>query len=100
MDLGRFLAFALWGIASTCVWGMVLTDAIGDWRHYRDRRSRRQLLRDASLFVTAAGSTLAVIGVLFGEAGTTPRGLALAAALGAFLGAGIVTLSLSRARDD
>lgn len=100
MDLGRFVAFALWGIASTVVWGMVLTDAIGEFREYRDRRSKRQLLRDAALFVTAAGSTLAVIGVLFGEAGTTPRGLALAAALGAFLGAGIVTLSLARGTDE
>lgn len=96
MDVGRFVAFALWGIASTLVWGAVVTDALGDWHRYRDRRSKRQLLRDGALFVTAAGSTFAVLGVLVGEAGTTPRGLALAAALGSFLGAGIVTLSLRR----
>ena len=100
MDVGRLAVFALWGLLSTFVWGAVLTDAWGDWRQYKDRRSKRQLLRDGALFVTAAGSTLAVLGVLLGEAGTTPRGLALAAALGTFLAAGIVSLSLRRGTDD
>ena len=96
MDVGRFAAFITWGVAATVVWGMVFSDAYGAWRQYGDKRSKRELLRDGALFVTAAGSTFAVLGVLFGEAGTTPRGLALAAALGSFLGAGIVRLSLRR----
>ena len=90
----RFGAFVLWGIASTIVWGWVLLDAYDAWKEHRDRRSKRELMRDGSLFLTAIGSTLAIVGVLFGESGTTPRALVLAIALGAFLGAGIVTLGL------
>lgn len=92
----RFGAFVVWGVASTIVWGWVVLDAYDAWREHRDRRSKRELLRDGSLFLTAMGSTLAIMGVLFGESGTTPRALALAVALGAFLGAGIVTLGLRK----
>lgn len=92
----RFLLFAAWGFTSTIVWGMVLSDAYGAYKVFGDKRSKRELLRDGALFITAFGSTLAVLGVLFGEQGTTWRGIALAAALGAFLGAGVVRLSLRR----
>lgn len=98
MDPERFAVFLTWGVASTVVWGVVLSDAIGQFRIFNDKRSKRELLRDGALFVTALGSTLAVAGVLFGEQGTTPRTLALAASLGAFLAAGIVRLSLRGGR--
>ena len=99
MDTGRFAAFMAWGIASIFVWGWVVTGALLRWAIHRDRRAKRELLRDGALFITAAGSTLATLGVLFGEAGTTPRALALAIALGSFLGAGIVAVGLRRSEE-
>ena len=99
VDWGRFTAFAVWGLSSSVVWALVLRLSWQSWKVHGDRRSKRELLRDAALVVTAFGSTLAVLGVLFGEYGGTPRSIALAAALGSFLGAGIVSLGLRRSED-
>lgn len=96
MDHTRFLIFVGWGLASALVWGTVAFGAFERWREHRDRRSKRELLRDGALLITSLGSVVAVLGVLFGESGTTPRAIALAAALGTFLGAGLVSLGLRR----
>lgn len=99
VDPERFAAFVAWGIAATIVWGWVFVGAYNRWQEHRDRRSKRELLRDGALFITAGGSVLAVLGVLFGEQGSTPRAFALAIALGMFLGAGLVSLGLRRSED-
>ena len=96
MDVERFVVFFGWGVSSVLVWGGVLFGAYRSWTRHRDRRSLREVLSVAALFVTAAGSTIAVFGVLFGESGSTPRQFALALALGMFLGAGIVMLGMRR----
>jgi hypothetical protein len=99
VDVSRFTAFLAWGVSSSVVWLLVLRLSWRSWRVHRDRRSKRELLRDAALMVTALGSTIAVVAVLFGEYGGTPRSIALAAALGTFLGAGIVSLGLRRSEE-
>src|SRR5574339_957238 len=99
MDHTRFLIFVGWGLASALVWGTVAFGAFERWREHRDRRSKRELLRDGALLITSLGSVVAVLGVLFGESGTTPRAIALAAALGTFLGAGLVSLGLRRSEN-
>jgi hypothetical protein len=95
----RFLSFVAWGVSSTVVWGLVLYHAYQSWTQHRDRRSLREVMSVAALFVTAAGSTVAVLAVLFGDPGGTPRQFALALALGMFLGAGLVMLGMRKGED-
>ena len=99
VDPFRFFLFSLWGLTASIVWALVLRLSWKSWKTHRDRRAKRELLRDAALVVTSVGSTLAVMGVLFGEQGGTPRSIALAAALGTFLGAAFISLGLRRAEE-
>lgn len=99
VDPVRFVLFVLWGVASSAVWAAGLRLSYRAWKRYGDRRSRRELMRDTALAITAVASTLAVLGVLFGEQGGTPRSVALAVALGAFLGAGIIYWTMRRAEE-
>lgn len=99
VDPVRFALFLLWGVGSSIVWLGVFHKSWVSWVTHRDRRSKREVLRDASLVVTAIGSTFFVLAVLFGEQGGTPRSIALAAALGAFLAAGIVALTLRKSEE-
>jgi hypothetical protein len=84
--------YVLWGIMTTLVWAGVLADAYGQWKEQRDRRARRELLSTASLFITALGSTAAILMIFFGEPGSAPRQVVLGVALGMFTGAGLVLL--------
>jgi hypothetical protein len=92
----RWIVYFAWGVASMTVWGMVVSDAWGRWQERRDRRAKRELLRDAGLFFTASGASLSIASVLLGETGSPARTFALALALGMFLGAGIVSLGERR----
>ena len=99
VDPLRLTLFLLWGVGSSVVWVAVLRLSWRSWIAHSDRRAKREVLRDAALVVTAIGSTFAVLGVLFGERGGTPRSIALAVALGTFLAAGIISLSLRRSEE-
>lgn len=71
-------------------YSIVLRNRRRAYATHRDRRSRRELLAGAALFLTALASTLAIVFVLFGQPGSGIRALILSIALGAFTGAGIV----------
>jgi hypothetical protein len=86
----KFIAYAIWGFGTLVVYGLVLYRAVQASRRSHDRRGRRDVLGALALFLTALGAFLAITLVLFGEAGTTPRGFAVAVALGAFSAAGLV----------
>ena len=92
----RWITYAIWGIGTTIVWGWVLSDAYGQWKEQRDRRAKRELLATTALFITAFGSSAAILMVLFGEPGSAPRQFVLALALGMFTGAGIVLLTMRK----
>lgn len=93
----RTLMFMLWGGGCVIVFSIVFSKRWLNYRrHRRDRRKsvRRDVRKDVvsgfALFLSALGSAAAVGFVLLGEAGSTPRSFALALALGAFFGAGII----------
>ena len=96
----RLAIFMLWGGGTVITFGMLL---VKRWHRFQVHRSdRRRIVRIAvrhdvlsavALFLTAFGSAASIFMILFGEAGSTPRSFALALALGAFLGAGLVMLS-------
>ena len=92
----RWLIYVLWGIGTTIVWGVVLADAYGQWKVRQDNRAKRELLAIAALFMTAAGSSVAIAMVLLGEPGSAPRQFVLALSLGMFTGAGVVLLSMRK----
>jgi len=95
----RFIFFLVWGIGAVAVYGGVLTQRRARWHLHRNDR-RRGVRDDAKgdyrtaigLFLTALGAMLATAFILFGEAGSGPRTLAISLALGSFLGVGIVML--------
>lgn len=95
MDV-RWVVYVIWGLGTTLVWAAALAGAYGGWRLYRDRRARRELLSTTGLFLTALGSSLAILLALFGEQGSALRQFVLAFALGMFTGAGIVLVSNRR----
>lgn len=91
-----FPVYVVWGIATTLIWAVVLSDGYGSWKIHRDRRSKRDVLAFAAEFATALGSTAAILMVVLGEPGGTPRTVVLLAALGMFTGAGIVRLGMRK----
>lgn len=92
----RWLAYLVWGFGTSLVWGGVLLGAYASWRDHRDRRAKRELVSGAGLFLTALGSSAAILMVLFGEPGSALRQFVLAFALGMFTGAGLVLLTTRR----
>jgi hypothetical protein len=96
----RLAIFMLWGGGTVITFGMLL---VRRWHRFQVHRSdrrrivrvsvRHDVLSAVALFLTAFGSAASIFMILFGEAGSTPRSFALALALGAFLGAGLVMLS-------
>lgn len=96
----RLAIFMLWGGGTVITFGLVLWKRWERFRlHRRDRRRivrisvRHDVISAVALFLTAFGAAASIFMILFGEAGSTPRSFALALALGAFLGAGLVMLS-------
>lgn len=90
----------VWGGGTVAAYGSVLTRRVHAFRVHHDVRSRRELLAGFGLFMTALAAALAVVVVLFGEAGTGLRGWFSAIALGAFFGAGVVMASELRSESE
>lgn len=103
---GRLIVYALWAAASVAVWGRVF---INEWRTYRtlpaDERRRpsfdnrlsrvkdeafRELISDFALLLVAVACSVSLIVLILGQDVPGLRGFAIAVALGAFLGAGLV----------
>ncbi len=87
---GRLIVLALWGGGTVVAYGRVLYLRRESYRIHRDRRSRRDLMAAFGLFLTAVCSGLSIAFVLFGPAGSGPRGFIISVALGAFLAVGIL----------
>jgi hypothetical protein len=91
MDIDtRLLAYLLWGVGTTLVYGIVLRGRYRAFRVRLDPRARRELMVAFGLFLTALMANLAILLVLFGTPGTGIRGFAVAVALGAFAATGLV----------
>ena len=108
-DTFRLGVYILWAVGSVLVWGRVF---LLEYRRYDELpayerrrmangrtslaavRSRvfRELVSDFALFLVALASAVSLIILVIGPEMSGPRGFALALALGAFLGAGIVRL--------
>lgn len=84
------LLLLIWGGGTVLAYSVVLRNRRRAFVLHHDKRSRRELLAGAALFLTALSSTLAIVFVLFGQPGSGPRTLVISIALGAFTGAGIV----------
>lgn len=95
----RILSFSIWGLGAVAVFGVHLARERRQYKLHHDSRAMRDLLTASGLFLTALASAISVWMVLFGQAGTGLRGLAVAVALGAFLGVGIVLVTTGRKRD-
>lgn len=98
LDL-RLAVLFVWGGGTVGAYGSVLWRRMHAFQVHHDTRSRRELLAGFGLFLTALCAALAVVVVLFGEAGTGIRGWFSAIALGAFFGAGLVMASEVRSED-
>lgn len=97
---GRIATLLLWGGGTLIIFTIVFYKAV---RRLRDRRTdrrksarieaRRDVVVTFALLLVAAGSALSTYLVLFGEAASGARGVAVAIALGAFTGVGLVMLT-------
>jgi hypothetical protein len=88
MDL-RLAAFMIWGLGTVIVWGDVLRKRRRRLRQFHDVRARRDFLEGLGLFLVAFSSAVSIWMVLFGQAATGLRGLAIAVSLGAFFAVGL-----------
>lgn len=95
----RLAVLFVWGGGTVAAYGSVLARRVHAYRVHHDTRSRREVLAGFGLFLTALASCLAIVAVLFGEAGTSIRGGLSAIALGAFFGAGVIMASEVRSED-
>jgi len=86
----RLAAFAIWGLGSVAVFGIVAERRIRRWRRFRDARTFRAMAEGVALFITSLASALAVAFLLFGPQGTQYGRPLIAVALGCFLAAGVV----------
>lgn len=80
----------VWGFAILFLAVRILTKAWRRWHRFDSRRSRWELVEAVALFLVSLGSTVAILTVVLGPAGTGIRGLAIGIAWGAFLGLLIV----------
>ena len=101
MDEGRLIVSLVWGPAVVIVWGRVLADGWREWRIYRDSRAKAEFLTDLSLFFVAFCSMASILLFITTPAGTgTPATrLVTTMALGAFLAAGIISVTMGKRRE-
>ena len=105
MDIG-IIVYLLWAVGSMFVWGLVLVDDLRQFRflqrnHLRERRHLSvvgTMWSDFALVLVAIASGASIIALAVAKDIPGVRGLALAIALGAFLGAGLVKYSFRRRR--
>ena len=90
MDPSRLLFYGAWGIGVVLVFSVAGFCRWHLWRHHHDRRSFRDFLEVAALWMVAAAACVAVASVVFWPDGSTARGALNLFALGAFLGAGFI----------
>lgn len=96
LDL-RLVMYAAWAIACVSSWGYVFWDDLREWRlHYahRRRRDRGELISDFALLITSIASATSLLVLIVGQEIPGLRGFAIATALGAFAGAGIVKATM------
>ena len=94
----RLIIYAVWATGSVLVWGRVFSDDVGDYIEarrvtVRDRRAHSAiqiLLADFALLLVAIASAISILTLVIGQDMPGLRGFALALALGAFFGAGLV----------
>lgn len=97
----RILATVIWGAGTFIVWGAVFLKTVANWRLYKDRRARHDVLGDGALFLVALASAAAIgFGLLIppDTEGRSVVGLVGSIALGAFTMAGVVKLTESPPR--
>lgn len=97
---GRIATLLLWGGGTLIIFAIVFYKAVRRLQEKRkDRRrsvrieSRRDVIVAFALLLVAAGSATSTYLVLFGEPASGARGVAVAIALGAFTGVGLVMLT-------
>lgn len=110
---GKLITYAiygLWALGSAVVWGVAFRDDLRDFylereqermHKRRDRRGKtafQELLTDLGLLLVAIASAVSIATLIIGQDIPGVRGFALAIALGGFLGAGIVKVTLRRTR--
>jgi hypothetical protein len=89
----RIVAYLLWGLGTTVIYAVVMDGSYRDYILQRDRRAKRELFEDIGLFATALCSNIAILMVLFEQGSSEPRQFAVALALGAFTGVGILKVT-------
>lgn len=108
-DSGRLIVYALWAFGCVVVWGRVFLNTSREYRslpHHERRittpietrietvraKAFREVVSDFALMLVGLFAAISLLTLIFGQEIPGLRGFALALALGAFLGAGIVRL--------
>jgi hypothetical protein len=95
----RLAVFVVWGLGTVFVYTINVAREARHWAVHRDARARRDLLVAIGLHIVSLASAASILAVLFGEPGTSMRGLFVAISLGAYLGVGIVLATSARRHD-
>lgn len=103
MDL-RLIGYGAWALACLVVWLLVFADDLHVYHNERrrrggDRRERSaatELWSDLALLLVAIASAVSLTMLVLGQDVPGLRGFTLAVALGGYLGAGIVKISLRK----
>lgn len=90
MEGSRLLFFGVWGLGVVLAFSIVLWCRWKIWRHHHDKRSFRDFLEGAALWLVAFGASAAVGSVVLYPDLSTIRGFLNSLALGAFFGAGVI----------
>lgn len=107
MDDWRLVVYAVWAVGSVVAWGRVFLDTRREYLRLPQLERRRnqpmearldrvravafrEVVSDFALMLVALASFVALSTLIFGAEVAGLRGFALALALGAFLGAGII----------
>ena len=86
-------ALVIVGLGCLIVYSVVLRDRITEFREYRDRRARRDLVEGIGLWIVAVSSAAAIFLVFFPPSVAGLRGWAVGVAVGAFFALGLLMVS-------
>lgn len=108
-DSGRLIVYALWAVGCVVVWGRVFAKALLEYINLPDRERRnrtlpetrldavrarafREVVSDGALALVGVFAAMSLLTLIVGQEIPGLRGFALALALGAFFGAGLVRI--------
>lgn len=93
----RLVMYLAWGGGTVIAGGKMVSDAVGQYYHFHDRRSRRELVEAGALFMCAIASLFGLSTLIFYPERGDIRGLVWAIAAGSFLAA-LIYMATDRGR--